>query len=97
MTTSFTCPHCGETSLVLVELTAKDTPTEVNVNIPVKNIAWGNRRIPKIFHDEGIVTLRDLISRNDPDLLRLHGFNRISLNHVKGVLASMGLHLGLEV
>ena len=39
----------------------------------------------------------DLIQKTEAEMLRTPNFGRKSLNEIKEVLASMGLHLGMEV
>jgi len=41
--------------------------------------------------------LHDLIQKTEAEMLRTPNFGRKSLNEIKEVLASMGLHLGMEV
>jgi DNA-directed RNA polymerase subunit alpha len=45
------------------------------------------------LRNANILTLRDLTSKTEAELLRSKAFGRISLNEIKAVLASMGLHL----
>jgi DNA-directed RNA polymerase subunit alpha len=44
-----------------------------------------------------IHTIRDLIARDESDMLKMKNFGRKSLSEVKEVIASMGLHLGMTV
>ena len=44
-----------------------------------------------------IVYIGDLIQKTEAEMLRTPNFGRKSLNEIKEVLASMGLHLGMEV
>jgi len=39
----------------------------------------------------------DLIQKTEGEMLRTPNFGRKSLNEIKEVLATMGLHLGMEV
>jgi len=41
-------------------------------------------------------TIRDLVQRTEPEMLKMKNFGRKSLNEVKEVLASMGLSLGMK-
>jgi DNA-directed RNA polymerase subunit alpha len=42
-----------------------------------------------------IRTIRELVQRSEPEMLRTKNFGRKSLNEIKEILASMGLHLGM--
>ena len=44
-----------------------------------------------------IRTLRELVQKTEPEMLRTKNFGRKSLNEIKEVLAQMGLHLGMEI
>lgn len=46
---------------------------------------------------DGIVYIGDLVQKTETELLRTPNFGRKSLNEIKEVLCSMGLHLGTEV
>src|SRR5713101_2046123 len=43
-----------------------------------------------------IRTIRELVQRSEPEMLRTKNFGRKSLNEIKEILASMGLHLGMK-
>lgn len=42
-----------------------------------------------------IVTIRDLVSRTEQDMLKFRNFGRKSLNEIKAILAEMGLSFGM--
>lgn len=44
-----------------------------------------------------IKTIRTLVQKTEEELLRTKNFGRKSLNEIKGILAEMGLHLGMEL
>ena len=44
-----------------------------------------------------IVTIRDLVSKTESEMLRYRNFGRKSLNEIKDVLADMGLFLGMNL
>ena len=44
-----------------------------------------------------IRTIRELVGKTEAEMLKTKNFGRKSLNEIKEVLATMGLHLGIEV
>src|SRR5260221_6363702 len=47
--------------------------------------------------NDNIAYIGDLVQKSEDEMLRTPNFGRKSLNEIKGVLAQMGLHLGMEV
>ena len=47
--------------------------------------------------NDNIVYIGDLIQKSESEMLRTPNFGRKSLNEIKEVLATMGLHLGMDV
>ena len=43
-----------------------------------------------------IRTIRELVQKSEPDMLKTKNFGRKSLNEIKEILNSMGLHLGMK-
>jgi len=43
-----------------------------------------------------IRTIRELIQKSEPEMLKTKNFGRKSLNEIKEILSSMGLHLGMK-
>jgi DNA-directed RNA polymerase subunit alpha len=43
-----------------------------------------------------IRTIRELVQKSEPDMLRTKNFGRKSLNEIKEILSVMGLHLGMK-
>jgi DNA-directed RNA polymerase subunit alpha len=43
-----------------------------------------------------IRTIRELVQKSEPDMLKTKNFGRKSLNEIKEILSSMGLHLGMK-
>src|ERR1044071_2009345 len=43
-----------------------------------------------------IRTIRELVQKSEPDMLKTKNFGRKSLNEIKEILQSMGLHLGMK-
>ena len=54
-------------------------------------------RSANCLKNDNIVYIGDLIQKTESEMLRTPNFGRKSLNEIKEVLASMGLHLGMEV
>ena len=43
-----------------------------------------------------IRTIRELVMKSEADMLKTKNFGRKSLNEIKDILTSMGLHLGMK-
>jgi DNA-directed RNA polymerase subunit alpha len=54
-------------------------------------------RATNCLESEGITTVRDLVSRNDEELLEVRNFGETTLKEVKNKLAERGLHLGMKL
>ncbi len=54
-------------------------------------------RSANCLKNDNIVYIGDLVQRTETDMLRTPNFGRKSLNEIKEVLESMGLHLGMQV
>jgi DNA-directed RNA polymerase subunit alpha len=54
-------------------------------------------RSANCLKNDNIVYIGDLIQKSEAEMLRTPNFGRKSLNEIKEVLASMGLHLQMEV
>lgn len=54
-------------------------------------------RSANCLKNDNIVYIGDLIHKTESEMLRTPNFGRKSLNEIKEVLASMGLHLGMDV
>ena len=54
-------------------------------------------RSANCLKNDNIVYIGDLIQKSEAEMLRTPNFGRKSLNEIKEVLSSMGLHLGMEV
>ena len=44
-----------------------------------------------------IRSIRDLVSRDEPEMLQFHNFGKKSLDEIKAILEGLGLHLGMKV
>jgi DNA-directed RNA polymerase subunit alpha len=54
-------------------------------------------RAHNCLKNANIKTIADLVQRSEHDMLRTKNFGRKSLNEIKEILSSMGLHLGMRV
>ncbi|MEX0921798.1 MAG: DNA-directed RNA polymerase subunit alpha [Rhodovibrionaceae bacterium] len=54
-------------------------------------------RSANCLKNDNIVYIGDLVQKSEAEMLRTPNFGRKSLNEIKEVLASMGLHLGMEI
>ncbi len=54
-------------------------------------------RSANCLKNDAIVYIGDLVQKSEGDMLRTPNFGRKSLNEIKEVLATMGLHLGMQV
>lgn len=54
-------------------------------------------RSANCLKNDNIVYIGDLVKRSEGDMLRTPNFGRKSLNEIKEILATMGLHLGMQV
>ncbi len=54
-------------------------------------------RATNCLESEGITTVRDLVSRNDEELLEVRNFGETTLKEVKVKLEERGMHLGMKL
>jgi len=54
-------------------------------------------RSANCLKNDNIVYIGDLVQKTEAEMLRTPNFGRKSLNEIKEVLTSMGLHLGMEI
>ena len=54
-------------------------------------------RSANCLKNDNIVYIGDLVQKTEGEMLRTPNFGRKSLNEIKEVLATMGLHLGMEI
>lgn len=54
-------------------------------------------RSANCLKNDNIVYIGDLVQKSEGDMLRTPNFGRKSLNEIKEVLATMGIHLGMQV
>ncbi|MGH6947067.1 MAG: DNA-directed RNA polymerase subunit alpha [Kiloniellales bacterium] len=54
-------------------------------------------RSANCLKNDNIIYIGDLVQKTEAEMLRTPNFGRKSLNEIKEVLSSMGLHLGMEI
>ncbi|MCD8563020.1 MAG: DNA-directed RNA polymerase subunit alpha, partial [Alphaproteobacteria bacterium] len=54
-------------------------------------------RSANCLKNDNIIYIGDLVQKSEGDMLRTPNFGRKSLNEIKEVLSTMGLHLGMQV
>ncbi|MFL5103399.1 MAG: DNA-directed RNA polymerase subunit alpha, partial [Xanthobacteraceae bacterium] len=86
-----------------------DEPQKEEIREEVAELAFNPALLKKVdelelsvrsancLKNDNIVYIGDLIQKTEAEMLRTPNFGRKSLNEIKEVLASMGLHLGMEV
>jgi DNA-directed RNA polymerase subunit alpha len=86
-----------------------EEPKEAKKDEPKPDLAFNPALLKKVdelelsvrsancLKNDNIVYIGDLIQKTEAEMLRTPNFGRKSLNEIKEVLASMGLHLGMEV
>ena len=78
------------------EETAEEMPFNKNLLRKVDELELSVRSANCLKNDN-IVYIGDLVQKTEAEMLRTPNFGRKSLNEIKEVLSSMGLHLGMEI
>ncbi|PIW29945.1 MAG: DNA-directed RNA polymerase subunit alpha [Rhodospirillales bacterium CG15_BIG_FIL_POST_REV_8_21_14_020_66_15] len=78
------------------EAAQEDLPFNKNLLRKVDELELSVRSANCLKNDN-IIYIGDLVQKTEADMLRTPNFGRKSLNEIKEVLASMGLHLGMEI
>jgi DNA-directed RNA polymerase subunit alpha len=73
-----------------------DTELERKLNMSLAELEL-SVRATTCLESEGIATVRDLVIRNDEELLEVRNFGETTLKEVKGKLQERGLHLGMKI
>ena len=85
-----------EPQAVKADVVADDIPFNRNLLRKVDELELSVRSANCLKNDN-IIYIGDLVQKTEAEMLRTPNFGRKSLNEIKEVLASMGLHLGMEV
>jgi DNA-directed RNA polymerase subunit alpha len=75
---------------------AGEAQIEGKLNTPISELRL-SVRAGNCLESENIRTVRDLVQRNDDQLLEIRNFGETTLNEVKERLTAMGLRLGMRV
>ncbi len=71
----------------------RDLESKLNKNIEELGLS---ARARNYLASDGIVTVRDLVSRTDEDVIEIRGFGETTLIEVRPKLAAHGLRLGMK-
>ncbi|MGK9164684.1 DNA-directed RNA polymerase subunit alpha [Inquilinus limosus] len=85
-----------EPSRDLREETGEEMPFNRNLLRKVDELELSVRSANCLKNDN-IVYIGDLVQKTEAEMLRTPNFGRKSLNEIKEVLSTMGLHLGMEI
>ena len=78
------------------EVVREDLPFNKNLLRKVDELELSVRSANCLKNDN-IVYIGDLVQKSEAEMLRTPNFGRKSLNEIKEVLSTMGLHLGMEI
>ena len=85
----FSAPSTGVSS-------GMDVALESKLNLSLAELQMSVRAM-NCLESENINTVRDLVSRNEDQLLEVRNFGDTTLNEVREKLTELGLHLGMRV
>ena len=73
-----------------------DASTEAKLNMPISELKL-SVRAGNCLESENILTVRDLVTRSEDELLEVRNFGDTTLTEVNAKLQELGLHLGMRV
>lgn len=73
-----------------------DAAMEAKLNMPINDLRL-SVRASNCLEGEGLRTVRDLVQRNEVQLLEMKNFGETTLNEIRDKLRELGLHLGMRV
>lgn len=73
-----------------------DVALENRLNMPISELRL-SVRATNCLESERIRTVRDLVQRNEDQLMEVRNFGETTLSEVKAKLSELGLHLGMRV
>ncbi|HRZ86362.1 MAG TPA: DNA-directed RNA polymerase subunit alpha [bacterium] len=69
---------------------------EKKLNMNISEIELSVRSA-NCINNAGIKTLRDLVCKTEPEMLKYRNFGKKSLNEIKAILTGMGMSLGMKI
>ena len=69
---------------------------EAKLNMPVADLRL-SVRAANCLESEGIHAIRELVQRNEDQLLEIRNFGETTLTEVRDKLSTLGLHLGMRL
>ena len=66
------------------------------LNMPISEIELSVRSA-NCIHNANIKTIRELVTKSEPEMLKYRNFGKKSLNEIKAILTTMGLSLGMKI
>jgi DNA-directed RNA polymerase subunit alpha len=69
---------------------------EAKLNLPVTELRL-SVRANNCLESEGIISIRELVQRNEDQLLEIRNFGETTLTEVRDKLSALGLHLGMRL
>jgi len=79
-----------------IEDAGGDLPFNRNLLLKVDELEL-SARSANCLKNDNIIYIGDLVQKTEAEMLRTPNFGRKSLNEIKEVLSSMGLHLGMKI
>ncbi len=73
-----------------------DAALEQKLNTPISEMRFSVRAM-NCLESDGIMTVRDLVGKNEDMLLEIRNFGETTLVEVRQLLGELGLHLGMKV
>jgi len=73
-----------------------DAALEAKLNMPINDLRL-SVRASNCLEGEGLRTVRDLVQRNEVQLLEMRNFGETTLSEIRERLREIGLHLGMRV
>ena len=73
-----------------------DAAQESKFNTPISELRFSVRAM-NCLESDGIMTVRDLVQKNEDMLMEIRNFGETTLVEIRQILGELGLHLGMKV
>ena len=73
-----------------------DAAQESKFNMPIAELRFSVRAM-NCLESDGIITVRDLVQKNEDMLMEIRNFGETTLVEIRQILSELGLHLGMKV